>query len=737
MYQFFHAFKLRQRYVFRALFTVVAIACLLILEAPDINVKGGVANIIKKHFTVSAESASLSENDGKIIYSNLSDNVEKLDLTDFPDNVKQEYKNIVQHVASVFKRSGAVFPETSEYVEHFYYVQFLPDTNQAKVVEIFGVINSENTHGLFVSIPLSAYLKDVNKFHVQLFDLNTAFYASVTNPEHIYKNVTVSRSELDPLGEPVNIIKLGSPSVVSPGPYVYFVSYTLTNIVEHLSDYDLLQFSLLGIQNTANYKTHKFYVMLPTGYLEYSLYKTQNTEEENSDTSNNINKIFKDLTSKVEKTEYDKYDILSYKDTGDNLQKYSLIIYAKYPHGFWHDSEKVKLAKTMERQLASKLKTYNRVKERFALLLSLAVIVPIFGVGYLWYKYGKEQFSKTVAPVFVPSKELEELSFASKYILYKYEKIRRPGRDVGADIIKLAQLGVLKIKKITSGRFFKKKSFALVATDKKVRIINQVQKFLLDKILEAIGDKEDKTIKIEELNITKADYEKYKSKAYEELNSIKGVYSEDSEKMRIKLIGISALFLIAGVLLWMFTPVLTVITKSILGVAIPVGYFVSLGFIVVIDAFVIVLATVYIKRLDSKGIKLYKELLGLKKYIAKAEIKRIKFLNDPDKLIEHFEKLLPYAIIFELEDKWLKIFKEAISKMNIEYAPSWYTDPSGGFISDVSAFSSDVKALSSSIATKVHTSTLSSSGSSTFAGGGVSFGGGGGGFSGGSGSGSW
>jgi hypothetical protein len=47
-------------------------------------------------------------------------------------------------------------------------------------------------------------------------------------------------------------------------------------------------------------------------------------------------------------------------------------------------------------------------------------------------------------------------------------------------------------------------------------------------------------------------------------------------------------------------------------------------------------------------------------YIDTAEDEKIKFHNDPEKYKGVFEKLLPYAMIFNLEKKWAKVFEDFI-----------------------------------------------------------------------------
>lgn len=110
---------------------------------------------------------------------------------------------------------------------------------------------------------------------------------------------------------------------------------------------------------------------------------------------------------------------------------------------------------------------------------------------------------------------------------------------------------------------------------------------------------------------------------------------------------------------------------------------------------------------------------GLYQYIKTAEKDRIAFESNPEKSEHIFSELLPYAVVFKLEEKWTETFKGIISN------PEWSTS-SNGFSTAVfvSSLNLSIQSVSSS-----GRPTSSSSGSS---GGGFSGGGGGGG-----GGGSW
>lgn len=131
----------------------------------------------------------------------------------------------------------------------------------------------------------------------------------------------------------------------------------------------------------------------------------------------------------------------------------------------------------------------------------------------------------------------------------------------------------------------------------------------------------------------------------------------------------------------------------------------------------------------DKGLETERKLLGLKLYIKTAEEDRINFANAPAKTPELFEKLLPYAMVFNLEKKWAKEFE----KIYIT-PPSWYVGSAGAFssVAFIQSIDSVSSAATQAIASSVPSSSRSSWGGSSGSSGGGSSGGGGGGGGGGS-----
>ena len=142
-------------------------------------------------------------------------------------------------------------------------------------------------------------------------------------------------------------------------------------------------------------------------------------------------------------------------------------------------------------------------------------------------------------------------------------------------------------------------------------------------------------------------------------------------------------------------------------------------------------ATIYTK-FTKEGLKQSRYMDGLKLYISMAEADRLKMLQSvkgadvsPEGVVRLYEKLLPYAAVFGLEDSWVEEMKNYCEVKDIELGYNISTN--------------DMLIASRFITNDVLGRTLSSSGSSLISGGGGSSsgfsGGGGGGFSGGGGGG--
>lgn len=144
---------------------------------------------------------------------------------------------------------------------------------------------------------------------------------------------------------------------------------------------------------------------------------------------------------------------------------------------------------------------------------------------------------------------------------------------------------------------------------------------------------------------------------------------------------------------------------------------------------VLAVAWLFMDARTAKGVEAKEHVLGLKKYLETAEKDRIEKLQSPDapyasqsgapvKTVELFEKLLPYAMVLGVEQKWAKQFESLYTA-----PPDWYSGNWNTFNAAYLASS-----INSGVGSAVNSafSAPSSSGSSG-SGGGSSGGGGGGG----------
>ncbi|HEY4225650.1 MAG TPA: DUF2207 domain-containing protein [Pseudolysinimonas sp.] len=141
-----------------------------------------------------------------------------------------------------------------------------------------------------------------------------------------------------------------------------------------------------------------------------------------------------------------------------------------------------------------------------------------------------------------------------------------------------------------------------------------------------------------------------------------------------------------------------------------------------------------IRPLTLDGSKLYDQLMGLKLYISLAEADRLKMLqsisgadkistSDGNQIIKIYERLLPYAVLFGLEQQW----SAELATYYGTTSPDWYSGNMAGF--SAGAFAGSIASFSTFAALTTSSSSSGGGGfsSSGGSGGGGSSGGGGGG----------
>jgi len=334
-------------------------------------------------------------------------------------------------------------------------------------------------------------------------------------------------------------------------------------------------------------------------------------------------------------------------------------------------------------------------------------IIVFFYLLYRWKKYGKDpETANTIIPHYEAPDNLSPTEVGTLID----EKVDM--HDIVSVIIDYAVKGYIKINEITG-----KKLLIFDDTDYELELLKPYKDYKKikdheSKILNAIFGKK-KKIKISDL----------KFKFYSKVKSIKkkiytdmikdGYFTHNPETIRNLYFGIAA-----GVV---------VLSLSLASVLI---YVVGLAGVIalVISGLIIAAFAPIMPRKTEKGAKAYYKIKGLEEYIRTAEKDRIKFQEDNNIF---FEKLLPYAMVLGLGEKWANAFKDLYKGQ-----PEWFNSANPDafntlyFVNRLSNFTTQ--------ANSAFTSAPRSSGGSSAWSGGSGFSGGfsGGGFGGGGG-GSW
>jgi len=321
------------------------------------------------------------------------------------------------------------------------------------------------------------------------------------------------------------------------------------------------------------------------------------------------------------------------------------------------------------------------------------LVLPFLAFIFLfrkWWRKGRDaRLKKTVIAQYEPPDNLKP----AEVNLILNQKVKT--EDISATIIDLAVRGYIKIKEIIIPGIPKKRDYELLKL-KDFRSQNDLA--LYEKqILENIFSSREK-IQISEL----------KNKVY---GGFKGVISEIHKE--ITTLGYFTSNPKKTVNRWRGTGILIILASSIF-----IVFFKNfiLGFSVIICGFLFFIFSSFMPKRTDKGREAYWHILGFREYINTAERYRLQF-QEKEKI---FEKYLPYAISFDLVNKWAKAF-EGIYKT----PPDWYEADFGTSFNTFLFVNSLGRSLSSMNNTFFGNKRVSGLSGSGFTGGGSGGGGGG------------
>ena len=462
-------------------------------------------------------------------------------------------------------------------------------------------------------------------------------------------------------------IKIGDKDSYVTGVKTYVISYSVDKTFNYFDDFDELYWGAIGAEWNMPILNGTVNVILPEAYDENDLKKTCffGYEDSNEECKG---EFVLNSEEKTKKVTFENFYLESFQGVTVVI---GLPKGAVYEPTFWE-------------------RAWDMFKSNSILLLPVFVFFTMF---YLWSRFGRDpkSFSAIIAHYSPPA----GLSPAESGTIYDTSS---SNNEITATLIKLAIDGFLKIKQLEKKSSFSKNDYELIKLKESKDIKNEIEKELFEKVF---SGKE--SVKMSDLkNEFYKDLLELKKNIYKtSVNSGYFKKNPNSTRNTYMTIGISVTF---------FGPVLAYFSL------LTTFSFIVSGIIIIIFSFLMPART-------KKGQRALEQLKGLNLYISVAESERIKFHNSPKKTPELFEKLLPYAMIFNLEREWAKEFE------GIYREPKWFSGQyDHGFstyymASSLSSFNQSATANMSSAPSSA------SSGGSGFSGGGVGggFGGGGGG----------
>ncbi len=323
-------------------------------------------------------------------------------------------------------------------------------------------------------------------------------------------------------------------------------------------------------------------------------------------------------------------------------------------------------------------------------------IVTLFVISFLWYSSGRDPEGKGVIPVrYEPPNDLTPAE-AGTLIDEKADI-----DDITSTVIDLAVRGYIKIKETQSEKFvfFSDRDYKLT----KLKEPDERLKTHEKEILSGIFGSKDKVMLTELKNKFYNRLPSITNALYKQL--VEGKYfSRNPETLRnlFKWTGIGIIFL---------------------------GFFIiphiGLKISLTLSGIFILIFSRFMPKKTQKGALAKEELLGFREFIERAERDRIEMLAKDDPTL--FDRLLPYAMVFELGDRWADAFRDMYKT-----APSWYDSPRYGGTFEPRIFVNDIGRTLSTMNSTFASAPRSSGGTSSGSGGGGSSGGGFGGGGGGS-----
>ncbi|OGZ33896.1 MAG: hypothetical protein A2Y98_03460 [Candidatus Portnoybacteria bacterium RBG_19FT_COMBO_36_7] len=467
--------------------------------------------------------------------------------------------------------------------------------------------NLPGKHGIFRDIPIKYRARGGN-FNLRISDISVSDDNGVPYPYSIsYPGNNIE-------------LKIGDANKLVSGQKIYVINYRINRAINYFSDHDELYWNATGNEFQVPIEKSSAKIILPQKIKAGQIQKACFSGALGSTIS----------CSSITSEDAPDIDSVSFEQIYELEPNHGLSIVVGWPKGI------------IEKPSAWQ-NIFYIVQDNWILVLPLIVFIIM---TYLWWTRGRDP--KGRGTIIAQYDTPDNLTPAQIGTLIDE---KADTKDISSEIVYLATKGYLKITRTENkGIIFKHEDYLLEKLKESDGLAEHEKK-----LMEALFVLGAKTKKLSEL----------KNKFYKDIPDIKdkifaslvagGYFPEKPSKIRGKYILLGGLILFAATLL-----------AGLLGSAfggLAIASLIASGIIVLIFGLVMPVKT-------KKGVDAKENILGLKLYMEVAEKDRIKFHNAPQKNPEHFEKLLPYAMVLGVEKEWAEKFKDIYNS-----SPNWYYDP--------------------------------------------------------------
>lgn len=477
------------------------------------------------------------------------------------------------------------------------------------------------------------------------------------------------------------VLKIGDADAYVHGLQTYVIDYTMRGVALNLADHEEFYWDINGDQWEQTFENVQARIHVPADFAANLQEKTACYAggANSQDTSNCVVGVTNEGDGKV--ISFTTRRPLSANQTMTTVLGFNKGTFVAYTPSPWQ-------------------------VQQWVWMTVVFVVPPVLALGfmlYMWRRVGRDARGKgVIVPQYLPPKELGVI--ASGLLL----KERFESKTASATIIDLAVRHFIKIYELQKESLFKGVDYELELIRKPEKLRSEELEVLnmLFGANPAVGAK----VKLSSLKAKLSTKVLKMGKSVAENLTKDGYFRTTPNKAKLPYIIGGSIGIAVGVSLVGISP--------FLGVG-----FIAAGLIVLIGSQFMPARTLH-------GVEMRDYLLGLRDYMKLAEEERLRVLQSPrgdltekidvgnnKQLVKLYEKLLPYAMLFNLEKDWA-----AQMAGLYEEAPDWY---SGSSTFNAVWFASSIGSFSSNAATTF--APPSSSSSSGFGGGAGGGGGGGGG----------